>query len=91
VPIVIAVIGFLPPWLSATLTRSAYGETPATQSSELQWARRLDPLSVDPLLVQAGLAYLRAHRRADARRELAKALRLSPHDPVIQRAYRRAR
>jgi cytochrome c-type biogenesis protein CcmH/NrfG len=117
--IAIAVIGFLPPWLSATLTRSAYGKTPTDQHSTLTLARTLDPLSVDPLLVQAklsptpenipplqaavakqpqdsevhyllGLADLKAGRKAAARRELATAVRLSPLDPAIRRAFRRA-
>jgi O-antigen ligase len=53
--IVIAALGFLPPWLSASLTRSAYGKGPAALDSTIAWARTLDPLSVDPLLVEAKL------------------------------------
>jgi len=117
--VLVAAVGFVPPWLSSTLTRSAVGKTPTDRSSTLDLARALDPLSVDPLIVEArlarspknitplqkavaaqpqdsevhyllGLAYLQAGRRAAARRELATAVKLSPADAAIRRAFRRA-
>ncbi len=115
----VAVLGFAPPWLSVRFTDDAYGQPPAAQTTSLDWAERLDPLSVDPLLAQAalatsphdispleravakqpgdsevhyllGLADLNAHRKAAARRQLLIAERLSPRDPVIRAAVRRA-
>jgi O-antigen ligase len=117
--IAVALIGFAPPWLSARLTDRAYGETPVSRTSTLDWAERLDPLSVDPLLTQAalarsphdiaslrralalqpgdsevhyllGLAYLTAHHLPAARKQLGIAARLSPRDPAIRSALRRA-
>ncbi len=116
----IAVVGFAPPWLSARFTDDAYGERPTAASSSLHWARRLDPISIGPLLAQAalatspgdivpleqavskqpgdvevhyllGLAYLNDKDTKAARRELLLAKRLSPRDPAIQSALRRAR
>lgn len=43
---VLAVVAMVPPWLSARLT----------DRGDLRWAKRLDPLSVDPYLAQAGRA-----------------------------------
>jgi hypothetical protein len=115
----VALLLFAPPWLSATLSSSALDGS-SSPENDLRWARRLDPLSVQPYLVAAsiartpaqaipplqqavrkeprsadarfrlGLAYLRAHRRAAARRELSAALRLEPGDASIERANRRA-
>ena len=114
----VALILFAPPWLSATLSNSALDGS-SSPGSDLRWARRLDPLSVEPYVVaaslartpkeaipplrtaarkeprsvdqrfQLGLAYLRANRPADARRELKAALLLQPGEPSIERAIRR--
>ncbi len=115
----VALLGFLPPWLAARFTDSAYGENATARASSLSWAKTLDPLSVDPLLTQAalargtndirplraavrlqpgdaevhyllGIAYLNAHRLADARAQLEIARRLSPHDAAIAAALLRA-
>ena len=52
--IAVVIVGFVPPWLSARLTSHAYkADDPA---SSLRWAKRLDPLSVDPYAAQAALA-----------------------------------
>jgi hypothetical protein len=51
----VAVVGFAPPWLSARFTDRAY-ERPASAADDLRWARRLDPLSTDPLVAEAALA-----------------------------------
>jgi len=53
--VVVAVLGFVPPWLSSALTRSAYGKTPTDRTTTLHLAGALDPLSVDPLLAEAKL------------------------------------
>jgi len=116
--VAVALVLFAPPWLSATLSSSALNGS-SSPGSDLRWARRLDPLSVEPYVVaaslartpaeaipplqtaarkeprsvdarfQLGLAYLRANRRAAARRELQAALRLEPGEPSIERAIRR--
>src|SRR5439155_237033 len=102
VAVVIAVIAFVPPWLSARLT----------DHGNFHWAERLDPLSVDPyvsqgsvaaleeavrthpLLVQLpfglGQAYVRAGKRSKARAALEEAHRLDPRDPRIAEALKNA-
>ena len=114
----VALVLFAPPWLSATLSSSALDGS-SSPGGDLRWARRLDPLSVEPYVVaaslartpadaipplqtaarkeprsvdarfQLGLAYLRANRRVEARREVQAALRLEPGEPSIERAIRR--
>jgi O-Antigen ligase len=51
-----AVVVFAPPWLSARYTARALEQTPAAAADDLRRARRLDPLSVDPLVAEAALA-----------------------------------
>jgi O-Antigen ligase len=53
---VAALLIFAPPWLSSRYTARAL-EQPASQAAdELRWARRLDPLSTDPLVAEAEIA-----------------------------------
>jgi hypothetical protein len=117
----LALLAFAPPWLSARYVARAYEATGAQAvRDDLRWARRLDPLSVDPLVAEAelasppadippleravakeprleglryllGAAYLRAGRKAEARRELRIALRLYPGDGLARQALGRAR
>jgi O-Antigen ligase/Tetratricopeptide repeat len=47
---------FAPPWLSSRYTTRALGQTASGAEDELRWARRLDPLSIDPLVAEAQLA-----------------------------------
>ena len=51
----IALGGFALPWLSARLT-SAGLHHPSSAAADFRWARRLDPLSVDPLVAEATVA-----------------------------------
>jgi tetratricopeptide (TPR) repeat protein len=53
---VTAFVLFAPPWLSARYRTLALTEGPAEAADHLRWARRLDPLSVDPLIAEAELA-----------------------------------
>jgi len=53
---VIALLALVPPWLAARFTNDALSATPAVARSDLRWARRLDPLAVDPYTVQSELA-----------------------------------
>lgn len=50
-----AIVGFAPPWLSSRLVDRAFTD-PAGAARDLRWARRLDPLSTDPLEAEAVLA-----------------------------------
>jgi len=50
-----AVLAFAPPWLSSRLSNHAL-ESSSSPASDLRWARRLDPLSVEPYLVQSKIA-----------------------------------
>ncbi len=51
-----AVLLLAPPWLSARITADTAGRSVADPRGELTWARRLDPLSTEPLLAEAALA-----------------------------------
>jgi O-antigen ligase len=53
--VLLAVGAYGPPWVSARLT-SAAARNPTDSANDLRWARRLDPLSVAPLTVEASLA-----------------------------------
>jgi hypothetical protein len=53
--VIVAAGAFSPPWVSARLTSAALRD-PAHAAGDLRWARRLDPLSVEPLLAEAKLA-----------------------------------
>jgi hypothetical protein len=98
--VVVAVVAFVPPWLSARLT----------DRRDFRWAKRLDPLSVDPYVAQGsvaslqkavrkeprvvewrfdlGQAYLRAGQRRRARAAFLQAQRLDPREPRIQDVLR---
>ena len=49
-----ALLLFAPPWLSERVTERALAGSSAT--ADLVWARRLDPLAIEPLLAEARLA-----------------------------------
>jgi len=51
----LAIGAFALPWISARLTTNALRH-PDQAAGDLRWARRLDPLSVEPWLAQASLA-----------------------------------
>ncbi len=48
----IALIAFVPPWLSARYTQRAARGGPGV-AGDVVWAKRLDPLSIEPYVVQA--------------------------------------
>jgi hypothetical protein len=50
-----ATLVFAPPWLSARFSSQAL-ESSSSRAADLRWARRLDPLSVEPYLVEASIA-----------------------------------
>ena len=52
--VAVALLVFAPPWLSARVTERALSGSGST--ADLLWARRLDPLAVEPFLAEAKLA-----------------------------------
>ena len=55
--ILVGVLAFAPTWLSARLVNRAYDQpTAAAAANDLRWARRLDPLAIDPLVAESALA-----------------------------------
>ena len=56
VALLAAVLAFAPPWLSSRFVQQAYdAPTLAAAQDDLRWARRLDPLSVTPLVAESAL------------------------------------
>ncbi len=52
----VAVLAFAPVWVSASITSHVAEHPGADPHADLTWARRLDPLSTDPLVTEAQLA-----------------------------------
>jgi hypothetical protein len=72
VAVAVALLALLPPWLSSRLVERAYDQrTAAAASGNLRWARRLDPLAVEPLIAESALAKPPANVRP-LRRAVAK-------------------
>jgi O-antigen ligase/polysaccharide polymerase Wzy-like membrane protein/tetratricopeptide repeat protein len=115
----LSLIAFVPPWLAGRYSeRAARGAAGA--ESDIAWAKRLDPLAIEPYVVQAarapslegavaslktaveleprsfavhylyGIKLLELGRVDAARRQLVEAQRLSPRDPYVASALRRA-
>ncbi len=56
VVVLVALLAFSPPWLSARFVERAYDAPTVTAARDaLGWARRLDPLSLDPYLAETTL------------------------------------
>jgi O-antigen ligase len=55
VVVIVAVGIFMPPWVSSRLTDQSLARG-RSGAEALEWARRLDPLAVEPLLAEANLA-----------------------------------
>jgi O-antigen ligase len=80
VAVLVSVLAFAPPWLSARFTNGSYDASPPAAARDLRWARRLDPLSVEPLIARATLA--RSPRRAIP--PLERAVELEPRVPDLR-------
>jgi hypothetical protein len=52
----VGLVAFAPPWLSARITSDELERPGADPHHDLRWARRLDPVSTDPLVVEGQLA-----------------------------------
>lgn len=88
--LVLAIVGFAPPWLSARFVDRAYEAGSAERArGDLRWARRLDRLSIDPLLAEAELARSPADI-LPLERAVAKAPRLEELRYLLGTAYLRA-
>ncbi len=81
VAILLALLAFAPPWLSARLVSHAENN-PASAGTDLRWARRLDPLSLDPLFARADLTT----SPAKAIPPLEEAVRMEPR--AVEAQYR---
>jgi O-antigen ligase len=56
VAVLVALLAFSPPWLSARFVQRAYDAPTVSEARDaLRWARRLDPLSLDPYLAETAL------------------------------------
>src|SRR5207248_977697 len=69
--LIAALVLFAPTWISARLTSWAKSH-PGSASTDLRWARRLDPLSLDPVLAEYSLASSPQARVKAARRAVDK-------------------
>ena len=69
--VVVAVGAYGTPWVSARLTTAA-ASNPTRADTDLRWARRLDPLSIEPFLVEASLAQSPRAALPSLRKALAK-------------------
>ena len=84
----LAVLAFAPPWLSARYTEQALRSS-SDSSAALRRARRLDPLSIDPLVAEATLASSPGDI-APLRRAVDKEPRRSDLHLLLARAYKKA-
>jgi O-antigen ligase len=76
--VLLALLAFAPPWISARFTARAYAD-PAGSADDLRWARRLDPLTLDPLFARWRLAATPAARIPP----LEEARRLQPKSVAV--------
>jgi hypothetical protein len=84
--VALALVAFAPPWLSARLTAQAFEEQ-SHSGDELRWARRLDPLSVDPLVAESVLAPSASARIGPLRRAVEMEPRSGTLHYLLGKAY----
>lgn len=85
----VAVLAFAPPWLSARLSDQALGHS-GSRATDLRWARRLDPLSVQPYFVAAQTARTPDAAIGPLRRAVEKQPRSAEARYELGLAYERA-
>jgi hypothetical protein len=68
----VAVLAFAPVWVSASITSHVAEHPGSDPHADLAWARRLDPLSTDPLVTEAQLAKTPAAELSPLRRAVSK-------------------
>ena len=71
-------LAFVPPWLASRLVTNAR-TSPGSAATDLRWARRLDPLSTQVLVMEAA----RASTYADQVRALETAVRMEPRQAAM--------
>ncbi len=76
----VAVLVFAPVWTSARITAEELDNPGSDPHADLAWARRLDPLSTDPLVAEAELAA----RPADAIPPLEQAADREPRSAAVR-------
>ncbi len=76
----VAVLVFAPVWTSARITSEELDNPGSDPHADLAWARRLDPLSTEPLVAEAELAA----RPADAISPLEKAADREPRSAALR-------
>jgi O-antigen ligase len=84
--LVVAVFAFAPVWVSAKLTDRAL-DHPDSAASALRWAKRLDPLSTDPYVVQSALATTKAGAIEPLRNAVSKEPEVSSLHYLLGLAY----
>ncbi|MFL5920685.1 MAG: O-antigen ligase family protein [Gaiellaceae bacterium] len=87
--VAVAVLAFAPSWLSARLSGQAL-ESSASRATDLRWARRLDPLSVEPYFVEAQTAPTAAAALSPLRKAVEKEPRSAEARYELGLAYARA-
>jgi Flp pilus assembly protein TadD len=80
-----AIGGFGLPWLSTRLTAAGLRHQKSA-AADFRWARRLDPLSVDPLLAEAAAA----SSPEAAIRPLRRAVAMQPRNSSVHLSLGRA-
>ena len=76
----VGLLAFVPVWLSARITTAALEQPGSDPHADLVWARRLDPLSTEPLLAEAELAA----RPAEAVAPLQRAADQEPESAAVR-------
>jgi hypothetical protein len=82
----LGLFAFGPPWLSARYTtRALHGGPSAAQ--DLRWAKRLDPLAIEPLIAESTFAPSQGARIAALRQAVGKEPRAAGLRYLLGRAY----
>jgi O-antigen ligase len=89
VAVAAAVLAYAPPWLSARLSDQAL-ESSTSRAGDLRWARRLDPMSVEPYFVEAQTAPIPAAAIPPLRKAVEKEPRSAEARYELGLAYERA-
>jgi O-antigen ligase len=87
--VLLAVGAFGLPWAATRLTSAALRD-PAHAAGDLRWARRLDPLAIEPFTVEAKLAGTAKAALEPLRKALAKQPRVAALHYLLGSAYLRA-
>lgn len=84
--VALTLLAFAPPWLAARFTTQALRGS-GSVASDLRWARRLDPLSPDPLVAESVLATTPAAKISALQRALGRQPRSADLSYLLGLAY----